>query len=372
MKQNLKILICPLEWGLGHAGRSVALAKRLLSTGHTIIAGAGREHLAFIRKELPGVEYIDFPGYKPGYSKVLPQYLKLLIDLPVLILHVIREHKILKRIIRDNDIDIVISDNRFGLWNKKIRSVYITHMPRIPFPAPFSFLEFTGVILHRMIIRRYSLCFIPDLPGEINLSGKLSHGLRLPGNVRYIGLLSRFTKDDAGQDKTNPDIRHNTVILSGPEPQRGILRKKLYDIFRDAEPVTVFLGGEPGGSLNAVREGNIIWYDHPDTAEMTRLIMTGETIITRAGYTTIMELTSLGCSALLIPTPGQTEQEYLAAALAEKGWFSTLQQKKLKERIAPIPTKAEWCGQFIMESRSLLDKALEELLIQEQKEPRTY
>ena len=111
---------------------------------------------------------------------------------PLLLFHIFREHFRLKRIISEYSIDIVISDNRFGLWNRKIKTVYITHMPLIPFPKPLQFLEFIGISLHRVIIRKYSFCFIPDLPGEINVTGRLSHGIRLPDNVRYIGILSRF------------------------------------------------------------------------------------------------------------------------------------------------------------------------------------
>ena len=365
MEQNLNILICPLEWGLGHSGRSIVLAKKLRSSGNNILIGAGREHLEFFRKELPGLTFIDFPGYKPHYSRYLPQYLKLLLDVPVLIYHSAKEHKNLKRIIREHSIDIVISDNRFGLWNNEVRSVYITHMPRIPFPAFFRFLEFIGILLHRMIIKRYSLCFIPDLPGELNVSGRLSHGLRLPSNVRYIGLLSRFSDFDADSNANTLNVAHNTVILSGPEPQRGILKRKLYDIFREKEPVTVFLGGKPDGAGEMSMEDNIIWYDHPDAAQMKDLILTSKTIIARAGYTSIMELISLGRRALLIPTPGQTEQEYLARSLSEKGWFSFMPQKKTDKEFTPSSVEPGWPDELIAQSNLYLGKALEELLKQQ-------
>jgi spore coat polysaccharide biosynthesis predicted glycosyltransferase SpsG len=368
LNQVRNILICPLEWGLGHAGRMIALAEKLRERGNNIIIGAGEEHLVFFRKEMPGFSFIDFPGYKPGYSKFLPQYLKLLLNTPVLIFHIICEHRKLREIIREYDVDMVISDNRFGLWNKKIISVYVTHMPRIPFPAPFSFLEFIGILLHRMIIKRYTLCFIPDLPGEINISGRLSHDLRLPVNIRYIGLLSRFSELNTKSADNPVNVRHNTIILSGPEPQREIFKKKLSDIFFDKEPVSVFLGGKPEGTGEMLQSGNIIWYDHLCTAEMKELIKSSEFIITRAGYTVIMELISLGCSALLIPTPGQTEQEYLARTLMEKGWFATIPQKELKTKISLVPIKPALSDQLMVQSKILLDKAVDELLVKEQKE----
>ena len=371
LKHILNILICPLEWGLGHAGRMIALAERLQASGHNIIIGTGAEHQAFFRKEIPGLRYIDFPGYKPACSKFLPQYLKLLLDLPVLVWHIVSEHRELKKIIRENNVDIVISDNRFGLWNRKIKSVYVTHMPRIPFPAPFSFLEFTGIFLHRMVIRKYTFCFIPDLPGEDNISGRLSHDLKLPGNVRYIGLLSRFSGIKAGSGDKPLDIRHNTVILSGPEPQREILKDKLTVIMNDRDPVTVFLGGKPDGSEDMLKSGKIIWYDHLTAAAMKEIIINSEIVVTRAGYTTIMELISLGTSALLIPTPGQTEQEYLARRLSEKGWFSAIAQKKLNSGYLPEQPPPARTEQLIIKSNSLIENALEDLLIEEQGEAGT-
>jgi hypothetical protein len=346
----------------------IPLAAKLRETGNNIIIGAGEEHLSFFRKELSGLAYINFPGYKPGYSRFLPQYLKLLFSVPVLLYHIFREHRQLKKLIGEHNIDMVISDNRFGLWNRKITSVYITHMPRIPFPGAFSFLEFIGILLHRAVIKRYTFCFIPDLPGEVNVSGRLSHGLRLPGNVRYIGLLSRFSGIDTTASDNPVNIAHNTVILSGPEPQKGILKQKLTSILKDKKTVTVFLGGMPAGKDEIARTGNIIWYDHLHSPAMKEVIITSETIVARSGYTLIMELISLGCSSLLIPTPGQTEQEYLASSLSEKGWFTTISQKKLTEETDLSSIKPQWSDELKLQSKILLERALKELLVKEQEQ----
>lgn len=361
MKKELNILICPLEWGLGHAGRVIPIAARLREMNHRIFFGAGREHLAFLRKEMPGSTFIDFPGFKPGYSAHLPQYLIILLKAPLLLFHVIQEHIRLRGIIRRYSIDIVVSDNRFGLWNSKIKSVYITHLPLIPFPGAFSILEFTGILLHRSIIKKYSFCFIPDLPGEINVSGRLSHGIKLPANVRFIGILSRFLCLKDSKTISPVSFRHNTVILSGPEPQKGILRKKLTEVLITKELPSVMLGGNPEGGSELIVSGKIVYTDHPDSSVMREIITGSECIITRSGYTSIMELISLGRTALLIPTPGQTEQEYLAGYLESKGWFSTISQDKIDDKM-PMPTAVtEWKSDIVEQSRALLDKALMEL-----------
>jgi hypothetical protein len=281
--------------------------------------------------------------------------------------HIILEHFRLKRIIRELAVDIVISDNRFGLWSNKITCVYVTHMPLIPFPNLLKFLEPLGVIMHRIIIKKYSLCFVPDLPGELNLSGRLSHGIRLPDNLRYIGILSRFTYSDQSIIDNTLEFRHNTVILSGPEPQREILKQKLVAILQDKEPMTIMLEGKPWKTERIERTGNISFYNHLPAWRMKPIIAGAENIITRSGYTTIMELVSLNCTAILIPTPGQTEQEYLAEYLSGMGWFCTVSQNELKAGISFIRDKPVWPDGITGQSAILLASALDELLEKQHK-----
>ena len=279
MNKNYNILICPLEWGLGHAGRMIPLARKLQERNYNVIIGSGKEHQSLFRNELPGLTYIDFPGFHPGYSRFLPQYISLFLKTPLLFYHILAEHIRVKRIINDNKIDIIISDNRFGLWSRRIKSVYVTHQIVIPFPGTLRFLEWTGKLFHRFFIKKYSFCFIPDLPGDLNLSGRLTHSVRLPGNTRFIGLLSRFSdRPHFGENKFQ--FPHNTVILSGPEPQRSILRQKLIEILNNREPPAVFLEGKPGGSVEISKSENITSYNHLPADEMQDMI-TGSTSITR-------------------------------------------------------------------------------------------
>jgi spore coat polysaccharide biosynthesis predicted glycosyltransferase SpsG len=363
VNKQLNILICPLEWGLGHAARMIPLAAILKEMGHNIIIASGDEHSALFRNDLPGLSYIKFPGFKPSYSRFLPQYISLLFKIPSLLFHIVREHRQLDKIISHNRIDIVISDNRFGLWNNKIRTVYVTHMPRIPFPSLFRFLEPVGIVIHRAIIRKYSYCWIPDLPGEENLSGRLSHSLNHPPNTRFIGLLSRFTLTSGNDEYVYSGKTYNTVILSGPEPQRGILKQKLIPILEKITDDTFILEGKPLGEKQITDKGNIHLLSHLPAAEMSKLIRGSRSIITRSGYTTIMELISLQSGALIIPTPGQTEQEYLAGYLSLKGWFKTVSQKNLDEKVNLPDNRAIWPADLVLKSKLLLTSAIGELLI---------
>ena len=367
----------------------IPVAAELLRQNHNVIFASGEEHLSLLRNELPGCSYLSFPGFKPEYSHHLPQYVSVLLKIPLLAYHVVLEHYRLKKIIQQYSIDIVISDNRFGLWNKRIKSVYVTHMPLIPFPRKMKFLEPLGVFIHRQIIRKYDLCLIPDLPGEKNLSGRLSHGINLPQNVRYIGILSRFALPE---DVTPPpdsyrdpqaelykslslnkspsgsrnfgigvDFKYNTITLSGPEPQKEILKQKLIRLFKDKKPVTLILEGKPQKPVETGRIGNIILYGHLPSARLKGILSGSEGIISRSGYTTVMDLISLNCRALLIPTPGQTEQEYLAEYLSKQGYFSSVRQSDIKSGLE-FPGKNTFNSRdLVEESRMLLSQALKDL-----------
>jgi hypothetical protein len=345
----------------------IPVVRQLREMNHNVFIGSGEVHFSLFQSELPGLTYINFPGFRPGYSRFFPQYLSLLFKTPFLFYHIIQEHFRLKRIIQEYSIDIVISDNRFGLWNRNITTVYVTHMPLIPFPKFFRSLEFIGILMHRAIIKKYSFCFIPDLPGELNLSGRLSHGLKLPGNVRFAGIFSRFSETGIIRNENSSELKHNTVILSGPEPQRTILRQKLISVLKDRIPSTVLLEGRPDKPTEVTRSGNITCYNHLPASEMKSMITGSECVITRSGYTTIMELISLNCSALLIPTPGQTEQEYLAGYLSEKGWFTTTPQSKIKDGLSLPPGKAVWPEEIVKQSKILMNSALEELFEEQHK-----
>jgi hypothetical protein len=340
----------------------IPLAIRLRERGFTIIIGTGKKYHRFFAAEIPGIECICLPGFRPGYSSYLPQYLILLAQIPLLVWHSIAENFRLKKIIKKRKIDIVISDNRFGLRSSNIRSVYVTHQIRIPFPEYFRFLEPAGIWLHRQVIRKFSLCIIPDLPGDLNLSGKLSHDVRLPGNTIYTGILSRFTCTE--DDKAGPavDPGGTVVMLSGPEPQRSILEKKLLQLFTDNITKTIFLAGRPDCDDQESDDKRPGYFSHLQGSIMKKILAGSGRIITRPGYTSIMELVSLGKSAILIPTPGQTEQEYLAGLLRDRGWFACLPQKCVGELLPPVPAYSFPADEIIRQSSILLETALDRIL----------
>ena len=355
------ILISPLSWGLGHAGRMIPVALKLRAQGHIVYIAGDKACLALFAVEAPEITPLFFPGFIMRYSVWLPGFLAVITKIPSIIFHSIRDHKKLKKLVKENEIDIVISDNRFGCWNRSIKSVYITHQLRIIFPSPFRFLEPVGIALHRLIINKYDNCLVPDLPGEINLSGDLSHNLGLSDNTKYIGLVSRFLLQSENEKSTVSKNPYDCIILSGPEPQKGILRQKLLNSLGKGDKNIIIFEGRPGLGDNNQVTGKILSINHAGTENMSEIIVHSERIVTRSGYTTIMELISLNCTALLIPTPGQTEQEYLAGYLEKKGWFTTSTQNKSDFIIAPFNERQTFPQSLLTEGEKLLNNALKEI-----------
>ena len=348
------ILISPLNWGFGHAGRMIPLALELKKRGGDVVFGADAQILPLIEQELPGIRLIEIPGLHIRYSRFLPQYLCIFLQLPVLIISAFREHFALRRIVREINPAVIISDNRFGFFHPRIPSVYVTHQLRIPFPHSLRFMEPFTAWLHRKIIKRYDLCLVPDYPGEVNLSGRLSHGLKVPadlpgrlphglkvpadmpgrlrqrlkvpGNVYYMGPLSRFRTAAPSGAAITPRHPYCCLILSGPEPQRTMLLEQVAAALPgiqlcvlSAAPVKMIPGNDPFLTL-------II---RPCSGTMRQHIEGSSLVITRAGYTSVMELVSLEKGAVLIPTPGQPEQEYLGDWLNNHHGFITVKQQNI-------------------------------------------
>lgn len=320
-----RILICPLDWGLGHASRDIPIIKALIKEDFEVIIAADKYPLQLLQNEFPELKYIIFPSFKITYAKGWFLILKLILLIPKIIYGIYKEHKTLKNIISENNIDIVISDNRFGLWNKNIFSIYITHQIMIKMPSLLRIFEYPVHLINKWIISKYDICWIPDYPTENNLSGNLSHKYSLPKNAKFIGILSRFT--NIGY--TNSDKQYDIlVILSGPEPQRTKLEVIIYNQIKNTHYKTAIIRGIPNQEIIISKDNNVTFYSHLPSNELKGLIINSEIIISRSGYSSIMDYVSLKKKTILVPTPGQTEQEYLAYYHnSQHNFYSVFQNK---------------------------------------------
>lgn len=320
-KNASRILICPLDWGLGHASRCVPIIHSLLKQGHEVIIAASGGPLVFLQQEFPHLGSVNFEGYSIRYSK---HYLWLTIawQIPKLLLGIIREHMRLKQLCAQHRIDGVISDNRFGCWHASLPSIFISHQIFIRVPV------FEGLIrrLNFWCMQQYQKVWIPDVAGSPNFSGQLSHGSNIPAHAEFIGLLSRFQpKNDTTASSNNDAI---CVLLSGPEPQRTLLENKLIEQLLTLNLQATVVRGLPAEKQKKENTANLHFENHLPTKALQQLIESSGIVVCRSGYSSIMDLAILGKKAIFIPTPGQSEQVYLADYfMTQKICFSQAQDK---------------------------------------------
>lgn len=324
-----KILIAPLDWGLGHVTRCIPLIHFLQQMGCEIIVAADGEQVLLLKQEFPGITTISLKGYNITYAKYkrwMP--LKILWQVPKILRRIQSENKWLKKKIKSLNIDMVISDNRYGLYTKKIPCVFMTHQLLIK--APFAWLEDLTQKINYRYINHYNECWVPDVESEVNMAGLLSHPRVMPAiPVKYIGSLCRF------ELKKDEEKKYDYLfILSGPEPQRTILEEKILKIIPQLKGRKMMIRGKPGEKRMPEAPSNCTIKNHVTTDEFQKLLNQSAFIISRCGYTTVMEILSLRKKAILIPTPGQTEQEYLAKHLMEQQWcYSCGQEEDLRQHV---------------------------------------
>ena len=285
---------------------------------------------ALLENEFPTAIFLPLAGYNITYSKQkkwLP--VKIGAQIPRILYSIFKEHQWLKKCIKDHSITAVISDNRFGLFSRKVPCVYVTHQLFIK--TGNSFTEEMVNNIHHFFISKFAECWVPDFEGNDNIAGQLSHPDKLPANVKFIGCLSRFHFIE------NVKIKYDLLILlSGPEPQRSILEKDLLIQLKEFKGKVLLVRGLPVNDtqhpdvelLNSQTACTIETKNHLGAIELNIAIQEAELIICRSGYTTVMDLLKLHKKAILIPTPGQTEQEYLAKHLMNRKMFYSVNQDK--------------------------------------------
>jgi uncharacterized protein (TIGR00661 family) len=304
------ILIAPLNWGLGHATRCIPIIKALQENNYIPIIASDGNALELLKKEFPYIQTLKLPSYRIEYAKKGKNFKwKLLKNFPDMIKAIWKEEKKVRKWIKKYEIDGIISDNRLGVFSKKIPSVYLTHQLNV---MTGNTTWFTS-ILHQHIIKKHNECWIPDVEGSPNLTGKLGHSTNPDFKVKYIGPLSRMQKKDV------PKRYDLMIILSGPEPQRKLLEEKLKTEILGYKGNVVFIKGIIEKAQKKEQIENVTYYNFMNSRQLEQTFNESEIVLCRSGYTTIMDLAKLDKKAYFIPTPGQYEQEYLAKKCKEEG-----------------------------------------------------
>jgi uncharacterized protein (TIGR00661 family) len=316
------ILVTPLDWGLGHATRCIPIINELLKRNCNVLIGGCGDSLELLKNEFPALGFFSLPAYRPVYPSSGSMVLKMLTQLPKFFTTIRQEHVAVEDLIKEHKIDLVISDNRYGCWSHNIPSVFITHQTNILLPERFNWMAATVRNLNSSLIRNFSVCWIPDYPDGRSLAGKLRSlsKVRL-GPIKYVGPLSRM-----GQPKHREILYDIVCVLSGPEPQRTVFEKIAVDQLSRSGLRYFLVRGVVGEQNHPEQPVNHVNY--LNGKELQTIIEQSECVLARSGYSTIMDLAALGKKAIFVPTPGQTEQEYLAARLKEKGCAFAVDQDR--------------------------------------------
>ena len=323
------VLVIPLDWGLGHATRCIPIIKTLLRRGCTVLLAGEGKTKNLLQKEFPQLIFLPLEGYRIAYSKSkwrLPYTIG--VQIPKILKAIQKEHAWLQRVVKEYQIHTVISDNRYGLYHQAIPSVFITHQLSIKTPFGKKVDKFLQKINYTYI-NRFSECWIPDVKGENSLAGALSHPVNFPDvPIKYIGALSRFTRLHGA------NLKHILILLSGPEPQRTVLENLLLTQLKTYKAPVVLVRGLPGQLEEIRSSSNIYIYNHLAAEELNEKMLDASIVISRCGYSTLMDLAALQKKSILIATPGQTEQEYLARHVMKHRFALCIEQRKFQLRAA--------------------------------------
>lgn len=334
MLTQRRILVAPLNWGLGHATRCIPIIKALLRQNQQVLLASDGRALDLLRVEFPNLPTYELPAYNVTY-RTANMFWNIGWQLPKIAWAVQHEQKVVEQLVAENNIDIIIADNRFGACSRQTRNIFLTH--QLHLKIPFRPLAAVTNGFNHYFIRRFDEVWIPDFAAmENSLAASLSHPSLAGMPTRYLGALSRFSDSINSQKNSGyiKDAPHSNslkydifVLLSGPEPQRTFLEKKLTEQLKISGLKAIIAQGKTEIKQRYHPNSHIEVVSYLTASEIEGIAKQSKFVLCRSGYSTIMDLYYLGNKAVLIPTPGQTEQEYLAEALKRKGIFYSQSQR---------------------------------------------
>lgn len=354
-----RVLVAPLDWGLGHATRCVPLIRELQRQGCEVMAAGAGDSLELLRREFADIAAFEIPGYRPRYPSDGSMAWAMARQLPRFRSVIAAEHAAISRLIERERLEGIISDNRYGCWSSKIPCAFITHQRNILMPRRLEIFQDAVRWVHEKLIDRFDVCWLPDVPGEQSMAGDLifpeTRGLKTETKRRteYVGLLSRFTS------RTHPAARHDVlVILSGPEPQRTLLEKKVLSQLKNTQLKYKVIRGLPFAARGEA-DARVVNFLASD--ELQAEIESAALVLARSGYSTVLDMHALGKKVVFIPTPGQTEQEYLARRLSHKRIAFHMEQNTFDLGIA-LEESRKFSGFTATADDTLLEEAVRRFL----------
>jgi uncharacterized protein (TIGR00661 family) len=303
-----KILFCVLNWGLGHATRSTPIIQQLTNCGFDVQIASDGSSALILKKSFPQLTHWELPSYQIDYGKdfvwsmirAIPSMLRVIED----------EKKEIDQIVQKVKFDFIFSDNRYGCWNLQTKNIFICHQHQLLMPKFLAILAPSANFFHRKFLNKFDYHLIPDTP-QHDLAGSLSKSNFK--NTSYIGNLSRLTPSPL------KDLKYEVMaIVSGPEPHISTFFELLKKQLSLLPYPTLLVGGMPEKEDDEKWIGQCRIVPYMNEVELSDAIGASKLIICRSGYSSIMDLVALQKKAILIPTPLQTEQEYLASFYEQK------------------------------------------------------
>ena len=327
-----RILITVLNWGMGHASRTLPIIEGALDLGWEVDVASKGDALVWLKnrlKDKSGVTFFDKPGAVITYSHQFTM-LKIVAQTPQLLLSIYKERKWTAKHVKSRSITKIFSDNCLGTYDVNVPSVLMTHLLR--FPVPWILSPMAQWMLRRFT-RHFSEVWVPDLPpGKTSISGPLTSKTIHP-KTKFIGILSRLENPSKDLTQTSTTPYPLVAIISGPEPHRTTMENALRTWMQNRPEKGLIFAGKPGGGFR--KDGDILTLYDPSDVEISKAIYTAQILICRSGYTTLLDLVALKKQAILIPTPGQMEQEVLSTFWTEKFGFASCTQDDLKNLMIP-------------------------------------
>lgn len=309
--------------GLGHATRTLAIVKFYLKNRYTITIVSEGNALAFLRRELEkeNVEFLSLPDYPPLQREGKLRYL--IADLFRTAKMIRKEHAFLEKLLRarEDSYEFVFSDGRYGFYSSRIPSFLLSHQISFHMPPFLSWMRRVAEYANYRYFKKFDTIFIPDFKERPkSLAGDLSHARilsRLPHH--YVGYMSSYEYMNVPED-----IDYLFIIAGFLKEHRHSFIEKLIEEAKKLPGKKVFvLGDTSKETVERLPEHNIEIRSFATEPLRSELFNRARVIVSRSGYTTVMDLAALGKRAVLVPTPHQTEQEYLGQYLSEKHFFIT-------------------------------------------------
>lgn len=317
-----KVIVAPLNWGLGHATRCVPIVHALIENKAEVILASDGNALAFLEKEFPLLKKIRLPDSNIKYYRFLPAWLSIILQFPKFIYQLRCDKIFIEKYLQKNQVDVILSDNRYGFRSKKVKSILITHQLQI-------ISGFFGCIpnfIIQKLVSKFNYCLIPDFePYEESLAGKLSHPSKITNQIFYIQALSRFTFNNQA-----PISSLIPVIISGPNPMKLKILNKLIEVLANTKDHFIIISGD-ATKQESRQIGNIKIVSHLETAQFEKIISESRYIISTGGYSSLMDFYRLNKKIIFIPFPGQTEQLYLSKFHSKSSHFKFIKYSKINQ-----------------------------------------